>query len=285
MSQPFYPLPENPELRVLSLGAGVQSTTLALMAAHGEFDAMPDCAIFADTGAEPKAVYEHLDWLSSGNVLPFPVYRVSAGSLKEELLSAGKGYGNSWGRPPLYVENTKTKRGVGRLRRQCTGDYKIDPIQKKVRELLGLRPRQRWPKEPTVEQWIGISLDEVHRVKQLAIKALAGRWPLIEKEMSRWDCKQWLQRHDYPVPPKSSCTFCPYHSDAAWRDMKLNDPESWAEAVEVDEAIRNGVAGVKAEAIYLHRSLTPLAEVDLSNATDRGQIDALAEECEGMCGV
>ena len=50
-------------LRVLSLGAGVQSTTLALMAAHGEIGPMPDCAIFADTGWEPNAVYEHLAWL------------------------------------------------------------------------------------------------------------------------------------------------------------------------------------------------------------------------------
>ncbi|GAA5542298.1 MULTISPECIES: hypothetical protein [Brucella] len=52
-------------LRVLSLGAGVQSTMLALMAAHGEIGPMPDCAIFADTGWEPKAVYEHLAWLRS----------------------------------------------------------------------------------------------------------------------------------------------------------------------------------------------------------------------------
>ncbi len=52
-------------LRVLSLGAGVQSTTLALMAAHGVVGPMPDCAIFADTGWEPKAVYDHLAWLRS----------------------------------------------------------------------------------------------------------------------------------------------------------------------------------------------------------------------------
>jgi len=49
------------KLRVLSLGAGVQSTTMALMAAHGEIMSMPNCAIFADTGWEPKAVYEHLE--------------------------------------------------------------------------------------------------------------------------------------------------------------------------------------------------------------------------------
>jgi hypothetical protein len=58
-------------LRVLSLGAGVQSTTLALMAAHGEIGPMSDCAIFADTGWEPSAVREHLAWLMSAGVLPF----------------------------------------------------------------------------------------------------------------------------------------------------------------------------------------------------------------------
>lgn len=57
----------------LSLGAGVQSTTMALMAAHGELGPMPDCAILPILGWEPKAVYEHLDWLMSANVLPFPV--------------------------------------------------------------------------------------------------------------------------------------------------------------------------------------------------------------------
>ena len=69
-------------LRVLSLGGGVQSTTLALMAAHGEIGPMPHCAVFADSGWEPKAVYEHLRWLMSPNVLPFPVHTVSGGDLR-----------------------------------------------------------------------------------------------------------------------------------------------------------------------------------------------------------
>lgn len=47
-------------LRVFSRRAGVQSTTLALMAAHGEIGPMPDCAIFADTAWEPGAIHEHL---------------------------------------------------------------------------------------------------------------------------------------------------------------------------------------------------------------------------------
>ena len=78
-------------LRALSLGAGVQSTTLALMAAHGEIGPMPDCAIFADTGWEPQAVYDHLAWLMSPNVLPFPVHIVSDGNIREQLIGAGQG--------------------------------------------------------------------------------------------------------------------------------------------------------------------------------------------------
>ncbi|CUX70115.1 conserved hypothetical protein [Agrobacterium sp. NCPPB 925] len=72
-------------LRALSLGAGAQSTTMALMAAHGEIGPMPDCAIFADTGGSRKPSYEHLEWLTSPNVLPFPVHIVSAGNIRDVL--------------------------------------------------------------------------------------------------------------------------------------------------------------------------------------------------------
>ena len=89
-------------LRTLSLGAGVQSTTLALMAAHGEIGPMPDCAIFADTGWEPGAVYEHLRWLMSPNVLPFPVHVVSAGNIRDEILAAGQG--KRWASIPAFTK-------------------------------------------------------------------------------------------------------------------------------------------------------------------------------------
>src|ERR1019366_3588936 len=121
-------------LRVISLGAGVQSTTMALMAARGEIGPMPDCAIFADTGAEPAAVYRHLDWLEKE--LPFPVYRVSAGNLRDEIMGAAKGTNRMDARPPFYV--TRGGKPTGMLHRQCTHDYKIRPIVRKVRELIGL---------------------------------------------------------------------------------------------------------------------------------------------------
>jgi hypothetical protein len=68
----------------------VQSTTLALMAAHGEIGPMPDLAIFADTGWEPARVYEHLDWLSSPDVLPFPIHTVSAGNIRDGLMRGAR---------------------------------------------------------------------------------------------------------------------------------------------------------------------------------------------------
>ena len=70
-------------LTVISLGAGVQSSVMALMAAHGEITPMPDCAIFADTQAEPTRVYEWLSWLETQ--LPFPVHKVTKGSLRESI--------------------------------------------------------------------------------------------------------------------------------------------------------------------------------------------------------
>lgn len=278
-------------LRLISLGAGVQSTTMALMAAHGEIGPMPDGAIFADTGSEPKAVYDHLTWMQSGNVLPFPVHTVSAGNLGEAILSssAGEGKKGSHGRPPFFVKTTKENGAFqdGMVRRQCTGDYKIDPILKQVRALMGLKPRARWPKEVCVEQWIGISLDEAVRMKPSRVAAIVNRWPLIEKRMSRSDCLLWLERNGYPAPPKSACTFCPYRSDLQWRHLRDTDPTGWDYAVKVDAAIRSGIADrskMRGE-LFLHRSLTPLDQVDLSTNAERGQPDLFMNDCEGMCGV
>jgi hypothetical protein len=150
-------------LRVLSLGAGVQSTTLALMAAHGAIGPMPDCAIFADTGWEPRAVYDHLAWLRSPGVLPFPVHVVKAGDLRADLLRAASG--ERWASIPAFTRTVARGRvSLGMIRRQCTKDYKIAPIRREVRALAGLT-RRRSPPHPVVEQWIGISLDETIRMK------------------------------------------------------------------------------------------------------------------------
>lgn len=273
---------EGAKLRVLSLGAGVQSTTLALMAAHGEIGPMPDLCIFADTDAEPAAVYEQVRWLSSGNVLPFPVRTVSAGSLKGELDAACAGDARADGRPPFFVRSPKGK--LGQIQRQCTQDYKILPLSREHRRLLGFKPRQRIP-AASVEVWIGISIDEVVRAGAAADAWACNRYPLLELRMSRRDCEQWLTKKGYPVPSKSACTFCPYRSNAEWRLLRDNDPEAFAEAVRVDEAIRgmHKHGRIRGE-LFVHRTGKPLAEVDLSTAEERGQGNMLMV-CEAGCGL
>ncbi|MEM8488288.1 MAG: hypothetical protein AAF564_22255 [Bacteroidota bacterium] len=273
-------------LEIISLGAGVQSTTMALMAAHGELTPMPDCAIFADTGAEPDYVYQTVADLEE--LLPFPVYRVMKGEgLKSAILASteAKGDGSYKGRfagAPFYT-TSQTDLGMGMLRRQCTREFKIEPITKKVRELAGLKPRQRAkPGQIVARQWIGISWDERQRMKEPRERWLQHRWPLIEKHMTRGHCLEWMQAHNLPLPQKSACTFCPYRTNAEWREMKADHPEAWQDAVAVDAAIRNGVRGTK-EQLYVHQSMAPLDQTDLTDAS-AGQISFL-DECEGMCGV
>jgi hypothetical protein len=266
-------------IHIISLGAGVQSSTMALMAAKGEITPMPVAAIFADTQAEPKSVYIWLDWLEKQ--LPFPVYRVTAGNLYADIAKK---------RPkgkfrvvdiPAFVKVSGSIDGL--INRSCTRDYKIIPIQKKVRELCGLT-RKKSPDSPVATQWIGISIDEISRVKDSREPWIENRWPLIELRMSRQNCLAWMRKHGYPKPPKSACTFCPYHSDAAWRSL---DSDAMDQAIEIDRRLRVFPAteyrtkGV----LYLHRSGKPLDQVDFSTEEDRGQLNMFNNECEGLCGV
>jgi hypothetical protein len=261
-------------MRVISLGAGVQSTAMALMAAHGDIGPMPDAAIFADVGDEPEGVYANLRWLSSG-VLPFPVSIIAdRGRLSERLLA-----GDKLARPPLFV---RTKRGVGMLGRQCTRNFKLRPIRREIRRMLGVGQYSRIA-GGAVEVWLGISVDEVIRVKPSGIGYIVNRHPLIEAKMTRADCKAWLVAHGYPIPPKSSCWHCPYQTDAQWIDKRDHRPGEFADAVAFDAAMRTPeMIALNGVAAYVHPSAKPLAEVVFKHGP---QANLFNNECEGMCGV
>ena len=267
------------KLTILSLGAGVQSTTMALMAEHGEID-KPDYAIFADTGWEPKHVYKHLEWLTEQ--LSYPVHIVSGGNIRDDILNGTNSTGQRFASVPFYVRNKDGTAGIAR--RQCTKEYKLTPIRKEVSKLVGIHGLKKRPN--TVRMMIGISLDEAVRMKPSDVKYIKHEWPLVDKLMNRSACKKWMRDNGYPEPPRSACIGCPYHSDHEWRDMKMNDPLSFDDAIEVDQALRKTGNYLRFDGeLYLHKSLKPLKDADLRNAEDKGQINMFGNECEGMCGV
>lgn len=244
---------------------------MALMAAEGEITPMPDCAIFADTGAEPKHVYDFLDYVES--LVPFPVYRVMEGlGLEWQIIDRAER--SEFTKVPFFTQSG----GLGI--RQCTADFKIAPINRKVRELIGLKKGQRGPSDVAVRMWIGISTDESVRMKPSRIKWIENTWPLIESGMSRDQCMAWMKSRGYELPSKSSCYFCPYRDNRSWMEMRDNDKESWLKANMIDSLIQEKYPD---NPQFIHRSRVPLSEAVFDPYKD--QHDMFDHECEGMCGV
>ena len=269
--------------RVLSLGAGVQSSCLALMAEREEYGlTKPDFAIFADTGWEPPAVYEHLAWLRSQ--LSYEVVTVGNGNIRHNLLEGRMTDGSKFLGIPAFVINVDGSTGI--LRRQCTTHYKTNPIQRYLRDKFEVPTGRRVPVGIQVEMWLGISVDEALRQKPDREEWITKSYPLIERGFTRAQLIDWFNRN-YPgrVLPTSSCIGCPYHSDALWKHLQENDPKSFQDAVFIDQALRDvpTIRGVVKGEAYLHRSRIPLVDVDFTTTTSYE--DLMAEECEGLCGI
>jgi hypothetical protein len=261
---------ENPDLVVLSLGAGVQSSVLALMAEKGLLHTKPNAAVFADTQWEPQSVYSHLTWLE--DQVSFPIFKVTHGNIRSDR-----------GAAQMPVHAMKPDGKAGATWRNCTRDYKVNVIAREIKRLLGYTPRQHLKKDEQVEQWIGISTDEIGRMKDTGKKWLHNRFPLIEADMSREDCLDWFS-DNYPDRPlaRSACVGCPYHSNKEWSNIKFTDPVSWADAVDYDRSLRDGRTKVNYDnPVFLHWSGKPLEEVDLKDPTPATTLDM---DCEGLCG-
>ena len=315
--------PVYPTFTYLSLGAGVQSTALLLMSDKGLLGCpRANVAVFADTKAEPRYVYEHLEAIRP--LVSIPIVTVTAGDLAADSVggtfirlpafTAGQekivmvtekkcscvvdddeAYEDGMvvdvncplchGEGVVAVDPTSKTivTGGGMVRRQCTREYKIAPIQKWVREHLGYAKGQRVKHK--VVCLVGISVDEIQRAKPSQEKWVTRLHSLIDADMRRRDCIKLLETHGWPVPKKSSCVFCPYHDDAIWRDLRDNHPEDFARAVQFDKDIRVSTkAGISAP-VFIHRSLKPLGEVEFKPAHTTPLFDSFTEECEGMCGV
>ena len=278
------------EYHVLNLGAGVQSTALFLLAREPDAKLRFDLAVFADTGEEPAAVYTHLDHLKS---LGSPdIWVRSTGRLGDDLIHGRNSTGQRFVSIPAFTKGPDGK--VGMVRRQCTAEYKIEVVNRAIRrELLGLKPRQRVPRDTVIHQYFGISTDEAARAGRAkrrfeGVRHTVPHWPLIEMGWSRRDCVEYLRDRLPHAVPKSSCVFCPYRTNQSWKHLKQTDPAGWERAVEIDAALRytNSVAtrGFRQE-LFIHRTRVPLPVIDFDTLAP-STIDPMAVgECHGMCGL
>lgn len=272
-------------IRIQSSGLGIQSMALSLMSFDGLLPKL-DHIIFADTGWENPVTHEACEYMrrkADENGVQFHVVR--SGNIYSDSLSFINGEDNGrWASMPMFIQDVKGK--ISMLRRQCTNEYKIKPIELFIkRELLGLKKYERAPKEPVIEKWFGISMDEAIRMRTPSNKWEEYRYPLIyDLGMSRGDCAQYVNdKHPDAPLARSSCIGCPYHDDREWQWIKDNFPGLFEEACEYDEAIRvrEGMVGKS----YLHRSCRPLREIDFRTLEERGQINMFGNDCSGMCGV
>ena len=242
---------ENP-LKILSLGWGVQSWTLAAMAALGEIP-MPDYAVHADTTHEMAGTYAHAEkwtpWLEEHG---FPVVTVKAAEKSLATVEWEK-YPEGLGIPAYSIE-LKTG-SEGQIRRECTADWKIMPLRRFARSIIDKTSPE------CVEMWMGISLDEWQRMRTADVKYIKNVYPLVDRRRSRAYCVAWLEEHGLDIPPKSACTFCPYHNKDYWKRMKQAGGADWDEAVTVDEVIRDkGKGNGKDFQLFIHSSGLPLEE-------------------------
>lgn len=273
-------------LKVLSLGAGVQSTAVLLMSCRGLLPKL-DAAVFADTGWEPKRVYEHLEWLK-GEASGIPIITVRHRKLRDDLITfiRSRTSGKDYTHVPLYIKNPDGS--LGMTRRQCTGRYKIEPVDKAIKSMLRERD------EETAEVWIGISWDERSRIKKSPVAWKQHVYPLcgpvygnemLGKVWLRGDCEDWLKAN-YPERdvPRSACLGCPYHTNREWRRIR-EDAGEWADVCEVDEALRRQENPALDGTPYLHASRIPLAIAPLGDDSPQRELEfGMENECEGMCG-
>lgn len=255
-------------MEVISFGAGKQSTYMLLEALNGKFKTIPDFAIFSDTGCEPEKVMNDLYLIQEKikTLYNFKIIIVKKGNLYDDVLKFIDGKINRVASLPYWTESK------GLVQRQCTQDYKIAPLRQYLQKVREKRK---------VNLWIGISLDEIERIKLSNVKYIENKYPLIINRIGIDKIVNYFKTNNLNEPIKSACVMCPFHSDNYWKRLKKVLPNEFEKACYFDEKIR--IYPGFNDKLYLHRSLKPLREIDFDYK--KSLFPELIEECDGFCGL
>jgi hypothetical protein len=252
-----------------SYGGGTQSIAIWLLVELGKLP-KPEWIGIADTSREATETWEyHYKYIEPRmnamniklDVIPhnYATVDLYGGKTKSDVLL------------PAYTEN-------GKLPTYCSNEWKKFLVQRRLREL------GYGPKNPVIT-WIGMSIDEIGRIKESGIKWQEYAWPLaLDMRMSRNDCHELILRVGLPEPPKSSCWMCPNRHNSQWKKLRDVYPDDWIKAIQLDQEIRDRDP---LHALFLHKDRKPLGEINIDELDSKelplfGQVDG----CDsGFCFV
>lgn len=243
----------NDRYQVWSSGGGVQSSAIAALIVRGDI-APPDLCVIADTGYEASTTWAYLDSVVAPALKSVGVemHRVKSA----DFATVGLYSANGSILIPAYTTETGK---VGKLPTYCSNEWKARVIQ-------------RFAKTQTdatqFDLWLGISIDEMKRVKQ-AVGKWQYRFPLIDQRMDRADCLGLVKQIGWPEPPRSSCWMCPNRGTAEWQYLHDTAPADLDKAIRFEKFIQE-----TDNDLWLTASARPLSELITEGGMFTGRCDS-----------
>lgn len=238
-------------MKYFSYGGGVQSNAVMVMQKRGMVQY--DYFIFSNVGedSENPSTLEYIENLAKPYMEKHGInfvelrkkIRGEVVTLHDYIMAD-----NSTVPIPAYLQSGAPGNRI------CTVDWKIKLIARYTK-------KQGASKSSPATVGIGISTDEFTRMADSRVPWQVNEYPLIDQRMSRKDCIKLITDEGLPIPPKSSCYFCPYHSYLSWVTMREKQPELFAKAVEVENRINEKRRSFSKDEVYLTRFLKPLEDV------------------------
>ena len=199
--------------KVLACGVGVQ-TVAELLSNYQAYDYV----VFSDTGDEKPETYDYLYTY----ILPF----VKEKNIKFVVVKNNKYIS-------LYDYCMQHKQVPMRNFRWCTDKFKKQPLNRFIKSLGAT-------KQNPVIKALGISLDESHRVNEFEAQSTEPKYvkleyPLLDRKITRDQCKEIFKSQGFPVPVKSGCWYCPFAKKEEWRRLKIDKPALFQRATILEQ--------------------------------------------------
>jgi len=246
-------------LCVVSYGGGVQSTALLVLAAERRIDFRT--FLIANVGEDSEDpltlayVREHaMPYAAAHGIALHELHRVRQRGVVAGQIETLYGRLTRDGSRSLPIPVRMSNGAPGS--RSCTTTYKIEVIGQ------WLKAHGATAEDPATVG-VGISLDEIERVNNRRDNPYERTvYPLLDHAppLRRNDCIRIIQAAGLPVPPKSSCWFCPFHRPSTWAEMRRDRPELFQRACDLERLLNDRRDDLDKDHVFLTRFNKPLAD-------------------------